>query len=370
MKKVIIGILLTLFFYPTIVFANSIGPFLEDINVSVNCNKCNDENKEVIFQLDVDGEAIENKKIVLNKDNNYQGTFTELPIYKDKQFNRIKYEVKYLEGEEYVGISDDDITYEKGTITKWVQVLPEDIQEGHQYVLFTDNWNYENNGLPKHALLTWDMKLVESEAKADYQIIDGKQSFYSLTIEPDVNNIWTVTKVPESDPYDQFKDYLFFTNYKNKNITLTGYNMGDWINYIYKHSGKSDGYVESEDAYYTNKVELIPVENSNGRFMITSHNNINGVVRGTKYLGVDHFANIVAQAEPDYGAHLMLFEHVQEKEVTLAEKMIINTVLCENKINENPKTGVEDYAYVLFILPVVSIVSLRVIKKNKKFNMA
>ena len=69
MKKVIIGILLTLFFYPTIVFANSIGPFLEDINVSVNCTKCNDENKEVIFQLYGDGEAIENKKIVLNKDN-------------------------------------------------------------------------------------------------------------------------------------------------------------------------------------------------------------------------------------------------------------------------------------------------------------
>jgi hypothetical protein len=64
----------------------------------------------------------------------------------------------------------------------------------------------------------------------------------------------------------------------------------------------------------------------------------------------------------------MLFEHVEEKEVVLGEKVVINTVLCENKINENPQTGVEDYAYVLLILPIILIGSLKVIKKYRKFN--
>lgn len=367
MKKIILLIVLL---FPTIVFANSIGPFNENINVSVNCSKCPTEKQEVIVQLYADGELVEGKQLILNKSNNYMGTFTDLPVFKDKEFNQIVYDIKYIENGSYLSFNESDISYSEETITKWVQVLPENVEEGHEYVLFTDNWNYKENGLPKHMIITWDMKLTESEAKADYQIIDDKKSFYSLTMEPDPDNVWKVTKVPSSDPlYDQFKNYLFFTNKENKRITLTGYDQGDWIQYIYKYSGKSDGFYESENAYYTNKVEIKPVANSNGRFMITSHNNINGVIRGTKYLGVDHFNNIVAQAEEDYAAHIMLFEKVENKIVKKAENINVEKVLCENMLDDNPRTGLSDYKYMLIILLIVLLVSYNIIKKHKKFGL-
>ena len=62
-----------------------------------------------------------------------------------------------------------------------------------------------------------------------------------------------------------------FTNEGGKNLTLTGYNSSNGINFIYKYSGKN-GYIDSEDAMYTNKVAIIPANNSNGKFYIGTKN--------------------------------------------------------------------------------------------------
>lgn len=341
MKKLLL--LIGLLLLPTITFANEIGEFKKTINISLNCEFCAETfEKHATFQLFANGEKVEGKTLLVNEENEFKGSFEDLEVF-DENNEEIHYEVKILEGEEYKSIPEEDISYEKVPIKKWVQVMPEDIEPGHEYVLFTDNWNYEANGFGKFALLTGDMYLEETDAIAEYHLIDGKKSYYTLTMEPSEEAIWKTTSVPETDEeYDLFKNYIMFNSYADKRLTLAGYYKGDWTHWIFKQSGKEGYFIDSEYAWYTNKVELIPVEGTIGRFYISSKNVDNGVVLPTHYLGVDHFYNVAAQTVPDYSAQFLAFEY-KEAEVDAVYNMKIGAVLCENKMTDmevqSPETG-------------------------------
>ena len=367
MKNKIITILLMLLtmVLPSMVSASSIGEFKESINIKVNLESCEEDyNPEVKFQLFADGEAVEGQEIVLDKNSEYKGVFEDLPVFKEGTYEEIKYEVKFYENGEYRSLSPEEITYNKSKISKWVQVLPEDVQAGHQYALFTYNWNYETNGFGKLALVNGDMALEETTAEADYKIIDGKKSYFSLTQDPSENSLWTITNVPSSDTlYEGFENYWVLTNYQNKRLSLSGFDKGDWIDYVFRQTSKPDGFASSDYSWNTTKVELIPIENEAGHFMITSHNVINEQIRGTKYMGVDHFYMIKAQAEEEYAGHFLLFEYLDDVEVEEAYNVMVDKVLCKKEVN--PETS--NKIFIIIIPILIMLIALGVSKiKNKK----
>ena len=368
MKKIVF-ILIMILVMPLTVSANYIGEFKRTINVSLNCDFCaEDVEKKASFQLFANGEPVEGQKIELSEANEFKGVFADLEVF-DENYVEIEYEVKMIEGEEYKSIPKEDITYEKVPLKKWVQVMPEDIEAGHEYVLFTDNWNYEANGYGKFAVLTGDMFLEETNATPEYNIINGKKSYYTLTMEPSEESIWKTEKVLFNDEeYDTFKDYIMFNSYADKKITLAGYNKGDWFHWIFKQSGKEGYYIDYEDAYYTNKVEIIPIEGTIGRFYIASQNiSQNGDLSPKHYMGVDHFYNVAAQTVPEYSAQFLAFEYVED-EVESVYNMHIGTVLCEQKIleepkEENPNTG---NGILIFTITALLLSSLMMIRFKKK----
>ena len=198
MKKLIFMILLILAM-PLIVSANEIGEFKRTINISLNCEFCpTSTEKTATFQLYANNEMVEGKSIILDESNNFEGSFEDLEVF-DENNVEITYEVKMLKNGEYQSIPEKDITYEKVPIKKWVQVMPEDIKPGHEYVLFTDNWNYEQNGYGKFVLMSGDMHLEETNAIPEYNIVDGKKSYYTLTMEPSEESIWNTLSVSEDD---------------------------------------------------------------------------------------------------------------------------------------------------------------------------
>ncbi len=230
MKK-IFYLAILLMILPLIVSANAIGDFYKDINVSLNCELCdpNDE-PEVKFQLYADGEALEGKELVLNKNNEFKGVYEDLPVFKENTFEEINYEVKFFEDGEYRSLKPEEITYKKEKVTKWVQVNPEDIRPGHDYVLFTDNWYYEYNDRDPFILLDGDLYHQYVEVEPDYKIINGKKSYYSLKTEPNEKTIWHFEKLPETDElYDIYKGYWELTNYEGLHLVLSGY-MGSGSN--------------------------------------------------------------------------------------------------------------------------------------------
>lgn len=372
MKKIVV--LITLLFFPSIVLANEIGDFYRDINISVNCSQCDpSEEPEVTFQLFADDEEVEGQKLVLNKENEYKGTFEHLRVFKEGSFKEINYEVKFLEDGEYRSLKPEEITYNKEKVSKWVQVLPEDIQPGHKYALFTDNWNYEANGGPKWVFITNTMGLEAATADSDYKIINGKKSYYSLTTEPNPDWLWTITKVPSTDLlYEGFENYWVLTNVDSKRLSLSGFDKGTWIDYVFRQTGKPDGWSNVDGSWNTTKVEFLPVADEIGRFVISSHNIINDEVRGTKYLGVDHFLGIKVQTEYDYGARVMAFEYLENENVEMAYNIQINMVLCETEETqqeeqeqqENPNTSAKGLILIVVGL-TISILLLHLV--NKKY---
>ncbi len=261
MKKIVLFLLLLI---PLKV--NAVTDYYKDLIVNFNHDGC--DGKEVTIQLFADGEKVEDGEVVLNENTGYSYTYEHLLIFNEHSPNEIKYEVKILENGTYRLLSEKRYTYETTHISKWVQVLPEDIKPGHTYVLTTDNWNVDNNGFSPIIYLRGDVSAKGANVVPDYNIINGKQSYYSIEGEPIENTKWTVSAVPSDDPnYEEFKDYLIFTNEAGKNLVMTGYNRNNSINYIWRASSKS-GYVDSEDSMNTNKVTLTYVEDSKGRFYI------------------------------------------------------------------------------------------------------
>ena len=112
-------------------------------------------------------------------------------------------------------------------------------------------------------------------------------------------------------------------------MSLSGFDKDTYIDYVFRQTSKPDGYNESEKSWNTTKVEIIPIEEELGRFYISSHNIINDEVRGTRYIGVDHFQNIVAQKEQEYGAHFIAFKYVEDVEEQVYNVQI-NRTICRN----------------------------------------
>lgn len=371
MKKYFYMMLLLLIM-PMIVSANEIGEFKKTINISLNCEFCDDTiKKEATFQLFADGEIVEGQTITLNEANEFKGSFEDLDVFKEGT-TEIAYEVKIKEGEEYKAIPEDQISYDKKQIKKWVQVMPEDIEPGHNYVLFTDNWNYENNGMGKFVLVSGDLYLEEIDVVPEYNIINGKKSYYTLVGEPSEESIWTTSAVAEDDAeYKVFKDYLTFNSYNDTKLSLAGYNYGGWMYFAYGLSDQEGYYLPDTYTYQTNKVEIVPIEGTIGRFFISSINTTGmGTYTVPNYISIDFYNNITAQTLPEWSAQFLAFEYVETETAESVYNMNIGMVLCEQKAIEeqkpepNPNTSAGIVGIVLIVL--ISVTGLLVYAKQKK----
>ena len=363
MKKYIIMLLLSIF--PFVVKANYIGDFTKDINISLNCEQC-DPNYEpsVTFQLFADGEPLEDYVIELNNDNEFKHVFEDLPVFKEDTDEEINYEVKYLENGNYVALKEDEVTYRKEKVSKWVQINPEDLEPGHDYVLMTDNWYYEYNDRDPYILLDGDLYHQYVEVVPDYKIIDGKKSYYSLVTEPDAVTIWHFEKLPEDDDlYEFYEGYWELTNYDDLHLVLSAY-MGHGSNsYYYKVSDNNGLY---DNKTYANRVNITPIEGELGRFKISTEAFWSENHLTTMYLGIGHMVEAKAQREPDYAAHFLAFEYLEDEEVETVYDVVITKVLCEtdgaNQIN--PKTG--NRKIIVFGIVIALSVSAYILLKYTK----
>ena len=327
MKKLMLPIILFMMFLPIGVYANEIGEFYKDINVSLNCDKCIDENTmEIHLKLFANDIEVDGSELVLNKNNNFTTVFEDLPIFGEDKLTEINYDIRFLEDGEYRKFSNNDIKYNKVRKTQWVSVKPEDIVPGNNYVLMTDNWFYAYNGRNPYILLDGDMYHQYVDVYPEYKIVDGQISYYTLDTEPEERTIWHLEKLDSSDSlYNYYKDYWVLTNYKDEKLTLAGY-MGDGSNsYFYKPSTKS-GVIDY--ATYADRVNLIPIENELSRFNINSHAYWSEDHQTTLYLGIGSYVEVKAQREQEYGAHFIAFRSISNEEVEEVYNVQITRELC------------------------------------------
>ena len=331
--------------------------YKKTININFDCKGCENKLKKgVVLQLFVDGKRVEDGKVTLNSKNQFRYTFNDLPYFYDGSYKEINYELKILRNGKYYTVPKKYINNKQETIHKWVQVFPKDIKAGHKYVLVGENANFESNGLSRYVYLRGDITSSEAKVSQEYNVIDGKKTYYIIDAKTEDNTLWTVSNVGSDDPnYNDFKDYLMFTNEtENKKLTLTGYNNGGSINFIYKRSGKS-GYNSDEDSWNTNKVKLINADNVEGKFFIGTHNvwpdESNNIMQ---YISMNNQLQYGSTSNTDNAARFMIFEYV-EKNVVSVSKVNLRASLCEvlnlNKIT-NPDTRRE--VLLLAILVVVS----------------
>ena len=329
MKRMIFLLIIISFVFLFSIPVNAVSDYYKDINVTFNHNGCEQyANKEVKIQLFADNKK-EGPEITLNKTTGYKYTFEDLPIFKEHSPDEIIYDVKILENGVYRLISEKKYVYQKKHIDKWVQILPEDIKAGHTYVITTDNWNYENNGFSQIIYLRGDITAKGAAVEPEYNIIDGKQSYYVINGEPIDNTRWTVSNVPTTDPnYNEFKNYLMFTNEtpEEKKLTLTGYKNGDSINYIYKRSSQI-GLID-DNTYNSNRVLLTPVASSKGRFYIGTHTKFPDIENTTQYITLSGQNQYQAGSNIQNAAQFKAYEHIN-KDVQTGVTINVSESLCE-----------------------------------------
>lgn len=344
--------------------------YKKKININFDCQGCEDKMTQgVTLQLFVEGKKVEDGEVTLNSKTGFSYTFEDLPyFYDDDLKNEIKYEIKaYINGK-YYAIPEKDISNKQETIHKWIQVLPNDIKEGKEYVLVAENKSFESNGLSRFVYLRGDITSKDANVLHEYNEIDGKKTYYIIDNNFEDNTKWMVSKVGSDDPnYDEFKDYLMFTNEsEDKKLTLTGYYNGGNINYIFKRSSKS-GYNDSEDSWNTNKVKLLPTEGLDGRFNIGTHNvwdedefNI------MQYMTLNNQLQFGANSELSEAADFMIFEYV-EKDVVSVSQINLKSSLCEvlnlDKTT-NPNTGRE--ILIIIISLIVGVGYYLIIRRKKR----
>jgi len=320
-------LLLMLLIMPVMVNAHT--TFYKDITITFNHDGCDQNtNKEVTVQLFADNKKVEGEEYKLNKSNNFTHKFENLNTFRESSGNEIKYDVRILEDGAYRLISESNYKFEKGHVARWVQIMPEDIKPDHTYVFTTENWNYGNNGAAEILFLKGDIKSADATLVPDYKIINGKPSYYSIEGEPAENTKWVTAKVPTNDPeYNEFKDYLVFTNEGGKKLTLTGYrNFDDSVYWIFKYSGRN-GYIEEENALYSNKAKIIPIEDSRGKFYIGSHNTYPEPNNKMQYINTSGNASFFAGSNKTTSAQFKAFEYV-ESDVYIGTKINVNESLC------------------------------------------
>ncbi|MBP5656352.1 Cna B-type domain-containing protein [Candidatus Saccharibacteria bacterium] len=366
-KNLFIPVALFIFalsFLPTSAHAGSLGDFKQTINVDVNCSYCITETKSLDVQLFADGQPVEGKTATLTKETGYKTTFEDLDVFKGaKTPELIDYEVKVLKDGKYKSMFDKQVSYETQTINKWIQIAPEDLKPGHSYALMTENWNYENNGHDnKYVFMSSDLELDEATAEANYTIVDGKKSYFALTTEPEDISIWKFDKISSDDPdYANYKNTWTLTGVSSgsKPLVLSDFVYDDHIDTIWRYSSKN-GYNQGENSYNTNKLSIIPVDNTRGRFFIAGKTaDTDGVLSDFRYAGVSHFYSVVAQTEPDYSAQFLAFEYVENQKVQVATDFTYTMELCSKESAakpDNPNTV--DHGQITLFSSIFGVSSL------------
>ena len=324
-KYILLFTLFTFFGLCTPVYAAN--DYFKDISISFNHNGCDEQvGKEITIQLFKDGSP-EGAPVVLNSANNYTYKYEDLLIFNPESADEIKYNVKVLEDGNYRLLNPKHQTHSTARIQKWVQVLPDYIQEGHTYVFTTDNWNVDQNGFSPVIYLRGDVTAKGAAVVPEYNIINGMQSYYVIDGEPVANTKWTVSKVPTSDPnYNEYKDYFMFTNEtENKKLTLTAYVNGTDVNWIYKRSG-NNGWVNSGELN-TNRVTLTPVPLSKGRFYIGTYSLLDAPNNAPQYITLSGQNQYQAGSNIDRAAQFKAFEYV-DTDVEVGHLITIEESMC------------------------------------------
>ncbi len=326
MKKVfnIIIILILFFCFYSPVYATSY--YYKDITISFNHDGCDNQvGKEITIQLFKDG-VKEGEPVVLNTSNNYKHIFKDLLIFSPESPDEIKYSVKVLENGNYRLLNPKHQINLTERIQKWVQVLPENIQDGHTYVFTTDNWNYAQNGFSKVIYLRGDITAKGAEIYPEYNIINGNKSYYAIDGEPISNTKWVASKVPSNDPnYNEYKNYYMFTNEENKKLTLTAYLNGNNVNWIYKRSSKN-GWV-NDNELNTNRVLLTPVPLSKGRFYIGTYSLLDQPNNAPQYIALSGQNQYQAGSNIENAAQFKAYEYV-DTYAEVGESVSIEESMC------------------------------------------
>ena len=210
--------------------------------------------------------------------------------------------------------------------------MPEDIRPDHYYVMFTDNWNYENNGYGKHLVIDHDLAPIYLEADVNYISFDGKESYYTLLEEPPESAIWKFTiyedipTVKSEQPYSNISDYQWMlSNYTNKKMALAGKVEDVGHTYIYKVSERN-GWQFNNTWLYSNLLSITPGEK--GRFNISAQLEWEIDHISKRYFGIDSNGHEEAQIPIEFSAQILAFEWIENKEVDLLKDVVITKTLC------------------------------------------
>ncbi len=346
------------------VVINTRSDYKRKINVTFDCKGCEDKKDNgITIQLFADGKKVEDGEVTLNSTTGFDYSYNDLPVFYDESVQEINYEVKALLKGKYYSIPEKDISYQKETVSKWIQVLPEKIESGKTYLITTENLNYQNNGFSRYIYMRGDVTAKGAAVMSEYNVIDGDKTYFTIDGEPIENARWIITTVPEEDPnYNTFKDYYNLTNEEGKRLVLTGYNRNGGVNFQFKASSK-DGYIDSEDANYTNKVKFFPVANSKGKFLIGTYNLVDEPYNAMHYIRLSSQNQYQPTENEEEATEFVLYEYVQ-KDIILASHTVIQSSLCEMlKLPDivNPNTGYR----LLIILLIASFVTYIVHERYK-----
>lgn len=344
------------------------SPYKRSINISFDCRGCESKKeKGITLQLFADGKKVQDGQITLNNKHGFNYVYEDLPIFADGTLKEIHYEVKALLYGKYYAIKAKDISFKKDKVKKWMQVLPKNINNGHTYVLVTENLHQDTNRASKYMYLRGDITSKGAATDTEYNIVDGNKLYYVLNGEPVANTKWSVSSVPTDDPdYNAYKNYLMFTNEnENKKLTLTAYINDDNVNFIYKRSGNSSWVNDNE--LNTNRVLITPVNNDPyGRFTIGTYSLLDEPNNSMQYLTLNAENNYVANSNLAEASKFIAYEYI-EKEITIESQILIKSSLCEvlnyARIN-NPKTGYS--VIILCLIMLFSIIFYDIVKRKIK----
>lgn len=353
--------------------AGHIGDFNHTIKINVDCSHCpTDANRKIKVRLYADGQPVPNTEVTLDNKTGFIATYDNMPVFRtEKGAEEIKYQAGVSEaGDNYRILNPKKVTHEKITVNKWLSVSPENLQDGHDYVFLTENWNYEENQQGKYVLMNGTVELEQATPQADYEIIDGKKSYYSLTTEPSANAIWKLAKITADDPdYGLYPNTWLFTNNQGKRLVLSDFNNGEPNEVIWRYSGKN-GHSDVDNTENSNKITILPVSDNRGRFRMAATLSENGaLVDPTYYVGVNHFYAIQPQTEIDYSAQFIAFEYVESREVEIATTMTVDADLCpyiEPATPGNPNTAADSYAGTAAAIVASLIVGSAVFIKKRR----
>jgi hypothetical protein len=141
--------------------------------------------------------------------------------------------------------------------------------------------------------------------------------------------------------------------------------MGNGSNSYYYKVSDNNGLVPGKT--YANRVNITPVEDELGAFKISTEAFWSEDHLTTLYLGIGHMVEAKAQREPEYAAHFLAFEYLEDEEVETVYDVIITKVLCEvdSQSQVNPKTG-NKYLYEIILLLIASLCVVAILKNKIK----